>query len=171
MEDDDLDLFADESDVESRTPSLGRVLLTLVGAGVLVAIVVVVLATLATAGRPEAETLCGGAPSCTDLSVAHVSQLTALDLPDNATVVESRYESSAEQILVEATVELPADAVNPFDDSSYFVVDSTPLELPAGSDPFGYYAATGELGALTADGALVETNTGQTVVVRVQRIL
>lgn len=171
MDPDEIDLFDDEKDVETRAPTLGRVLLTLAGAGVLVAIVVIVLATLATSGRPEAETLCGGAPSCTDLSVTHVSELTGLDLPADATVVESRYESSAEQILVEATVELPAGAANPFDESAYFVVDSTSLDLPAGSDPYGYYAATGELGALTADGALVETSTEQIVVVRVLRIL
>ena len=171
MEPDRIELFDDESDVESRTPTLARVLLTLAGAGVLVAIVVIILATVATAGRPEAATLCGGAPACTDLTVAQVSELTALALPADATVVESRYESSAEQILVEATVQLPIGSTNPFEGSTYFVVDSTPLELPAGSDPYGYYAATGEMGALTADGALVETTTKQLVVVRVQRIL
>jgi hypothetical protein len=171
MDSDDLDLFDDESEVVETRMGLGRVLGAHAGAGVLDAIVAIVLATLATAGRPQAETLCGGAPSCTDLSVSQVAQLTGLALPEGSTVVESRYESDAEQILVEATVELPFGAANPFDGGSYFVVDSTPLELPAGSDPYGYYAATGEMGALVGDGALVETTTKQIVVVRVQRTL
>ena len=171
MDPDELDLFDNESEVGETRTGLGRVLLTLAGAGVLLAIVVIVLATVATAGRPEADVLCGGAPSCTGLSAAQVAELSSLDLPADATVVESRYESDADRILVEATVELPFGAANPFDGSSYFVVDSTPLELPTGADPYGYYAATGEMGALTADGALVETTTKQIVVVRVLRNL
>lgn len=169
--DDDFAVFDDSRDVDVRSPSLARVLLTLAGAGVLVAVVVVILATLATSGRPEADVLCGGAPLCTDLTVGQVAELSALTLPADAEVVESRYESSAAQILVEATVRLPLGSPNPFDGSAYFVVDESPLDLPADTELFGFYAATGEMGALEADGALVDDGADELVVVRVLRSL
>jgi len=168
--DPDFAVFDDEHDVDVRTPSLARVLLALVGAGVLVAATVIVIASLLTASQPAADTLCGSSDSCTDLTVAQVGSLTALALPFNAEVVSSRYEASARQIVVEATVRLPLGSPNPFDGSAYFVVSETPLDLPSG-EPFGFYAATGEMGALQADGALVEGGTGDVVVVRVVRAL
>jgi hypothetical protein len=168
---DDLTLFDQSSDVEVRTPTLARVLLTLAGAGVLVAIVVIVLATLATAGRPAPATLCNGLSACSDLTVDQISDLTALALPADAEVLESRYESTLDRILVEATVKLPMGSANPFDESTYFVVDSTPLELPSGTEPYGYYGATGEAGALVGDGALVDDGQFEFVVVRVVRTL
>jgi hypothetical protein len=168
---DDFTVFDQSSDVEVRTPSLARVLLTLAGAGVLVAIVVVVLATLATAGRPAAATLCNGQSACSDLTVDQVSGLTALTLPPESEVLESRYESTAQRILVEATVRLPFGSDNPFEASTYFVVDKTPLTLPTDTEPYGYYAATGEAGSLVADGALVDDGQHEFVVVRVVRTL
>lgn len=168
---DDFTVFDQSSDVEVRTPTLARVLLTLAGAGVLVAIVVIVLATLATAGRPAAATLCNGQSACTDLTVDQVAGLTALELPAESEVIESRYESSLERILVEATVRLPFGSPNPFDDSTYFVVDETPLQLPADTEPYGYYGATGEGGALVADAALIDDGQYEYVVVRVVRTL
>jgi len=165
------ELFDDVREVDVRTPSLARVLLALVGAGVLVGITVVVLTTMLTVNQPSADTLCDGADSCTGLTVAQVSGLTALALPGNAEVVSSRYESSDRRILVEATVKLPMGSPNPFEGSSYFVVDETPLDLPAGTQPFGFYAATGEMGALDADGALVDDGFVELVVVRVVRTL
>lgn len=171
MPDDEFEVFRDENDVEVRTPSLARVLLTLAGAGVLVAIVVIVLASLATAHRPAPDILCGGAPSCTGLSTEQVAELTALELPLDAEVMSSRYESSAEQILVEATVRLPIGSANPFEDGPYFVVDETPLTIPGDLSVFGFYAATGELGALQSDGALVDDGMSEIVIVRVQRTL
>ena len=166
-----LELFDDARDVEVRTPSLARVLLTLAGAGVLAAIVVIIIASVVTADRPSADTLCGGESSCSDLTVTQVGALTALAIPSDAEVVSSRYESSEQQVLVEATVRLTAGSPNPFDGSSYFVVDASPLDLPPGSEPFGYYAATGELGALQADGALVTDDGSDLVIVRVLRTL
>ena len=168
---DDLTLFDQSTDVEVRTPTLARVLLTLAGAGVLVAIVVIVLATFATAGRPAPATLCNGLSACSDLTVDQVSDLTALVLPADSTVLQSRYESTLDRILVEATVKLPIGSANPFDQSTYFVVDSTPLDLPPGTEPYGYYGATGERGALVGDGALVDDGQYEFVVVRVVRTL
>lgn len=171
MDPDDIELFHDESDVPPHRTSLARVLLTLAGAGLLVAILVIVLTTLATAGQPSVEALCGGEPTCTTLTVQQVSDLTSLALPADSEVVSSLYDSDAVHILVEATVRLPAGSANPFDGGVYFEVDASPLTLPADTTPFGLYGAIGENGALQADGALVTDDTGELVVVRVKRTL
>lgn len=169
--DEGFELFDDEQDVEVRTPTIAKVLLTLVGAGIVAAIVVIVLANVVTFGRPDPETLCDGAASCSDLTVEQVSSLTALELPANADVVSSSYDSTSERILIEATVELPVGSANPFDGSSYFEVDESELDLAANLTPVAFYAATGELGALVADGVLADDGFSELVIVRVVRSL
>lgn len=169
--DDDFALFDDEHDVEVRTPSIARVLLTLLGAGVLAAIVISVLATLLTANQPSAERLCDGQASCTGLSVEQVNGLTALELPLDSEVMASRYDANDDRILIEATVRLPVGSENPFAGGAYFEVDETELTIPRGLTPFGFYAATGELGALQADAALVDDGFTEVALVRVVRTL
>lgn len=166
---DDLSLFDDERDVEVRTPTLARVLLTLLGAGVLVAFAVVVITSLLTAHRTPTGALCTG-DGCGPMSVSQVSEFTGLPLPADAEVTRSAYQSNDERILVEASVRLPPGSPNPFDSGPYAVVGETSLELPPG-EPFGYYEASGEGGSLQADGALVEAVGGDIVVVRVERTL
>jgi len=169
--DDNFEVFDDERDVEVRTPSLARVLLTLAGAGVLVAILVILLANLVTFDRPAPDTLCDGAASCNDLSVDEVSGLAGIELPPDSEVISSRYESTAEQILVEATVRMPIGSANPFEGGAYFAVDESALTIPNGLSVVGYYAAIGELGALEADAAIADDGMAEIVVVRVVRTL
>jgi len=171
MDPDRIDLFDDEADVEVRTPSLVRVLLTLAGAGVLVAIVVIVLANLATFDRPPADRLCDGAASCNDLSVDEVNDLAGIELPLDSEVISSHYESTADQILVEATVRMPIGSENPFEGGAYFAVDDSTLSIPNGLEVVGLYAATGEMGALEADAAIGDDGMSEIVVVRVVRTL
>ena len=171
MDQDRIELFDDEADVEVRTPSLSRVLLTLAGAGVLVAVVVILLANLVTFDRPAPDTLCDGAASCNDLSVEEVNDLAGIELPLDSEVISSSYESTADQIVVEATVRMPIGSANPFDGGAYFPVDDSSLTVPNGLSVFEYYAAVGEMGALEADAALADDGLAEIVVVRVVRTL
>ena len=174
----DLDVFTAEQDVAERPASSWlRVLLVLIGAGVLAAVVVVVLSAVLTADQPTAtysggeSEVCGGESSCTDLTLDQIQELVALKLPEGSEIITSRYDKTAESITIEARVTLPEGAANPFDDSAYFEVDPSKVTVvfPAGIEPIGYYAATGELGALNAE-ALLGTNAAGRQVVAVQLV-
>ena len=175
MPEQDLDVFTEEQDVaQSSTAGSGwlRVLLALIGAGVLAAVVVVIVSALLTADQPSAtyapsnddDVVCGGEASCTDLTLTQIEQLVALDLPDGTQIVTSRYEQTADAILVEARAALPDGSANPFEGSAYFEVDESKVTVPAGIEPIGTYGATGEQGALNADGILGTDSDGRTIV-------
>ena len=178
MPEQDLDVFTEEKDVAERTEhSWPRVLLALVGAGILAAVVVVIVSALLTADQQTATytpnnndgVVCGGEMSCTDLSVEQVEQLVALELPEDTEIITSSYEETDELIVVEARVALPAGAENPFEDSPYFDVESVDTVFPAGIVPVAFYAATGEMGALNADGLYGTGNDGRSIVAVVLR--
>ena len=169
----DLDVFTDEQDVETPTSGPGwlRVVLVLIGAGLLFGIVVVIIAAVVSAGQPTATpagsggtAVCDGETSCSNLSLQRIEELTALDLPEGTEVIASKYEETEDAIVVEARVTLPDGAQNPFDDSAYFEVESVGTSFPAGIIPIAYYAATGELGALNADAVLGTGDDGSEVV-------
>jgi len=175
MASDDLDVLTVEQDVDGSAatgPGWLRVLLTLIGAGVLAAIVIVIISAVLTADQPTAtygpalDEVCGGEASCSDLSLAQVNQLVALELPEGTEIITSRYEEGAESILVEARVALPEGAANPYDGSPYFEVDESKATVvfPAGINIETYYAATGELGALNAEGILGTDGDGRSIV-------
>lgn len=169
----DLDVFAAEVEVEdasSSGPGWLPVLLALLGVGVLLALVVIIIAALLSADNPESTTspndgpICGGATSCTDLTVEQIDQLVALELPEGTEVVTSRYEQTEAAIVVEARVVLPVGAANPFEGTAYFEVDQLDTTFPAGIVPIALYAATGELGALNADAVYGTGTNGETIV-------
>jgi len=174
----DLDVFTSEQEVAERQASSWlRVLLVLIGAGVLAAVVVIILSAVLTADQPTATysggktEVCGGESSCTDLTLEQIRQLVALELPEGTEVITSRYDTTAESIVIEARIALPEGAANPFDGSAYFEVDPSKVTVvfPAGIEPTGYYAATGELGALNAE-ALLGTGADGRQVVAVQLV-
>jgi hypothetical protein len=178
-----VELFADEREVEptaSDRAGLWRALVVLLGAGVLLAGVVVAIVSLVTAlGSGAVSPGCRlSAASCDELTVAEAAELTAIPFPAGSTVLDAGYSRSATDITVDATVLLPAGSANPFDGSAYFEVDSASIDLPARLEPIGYYSAVGELGALNAEAVYADAVSadggqqgGRVVVVRVHRDL
>ena len=177
---DDLEVFDDVRDVEPGTASgfgLLRVLGVLLGAGVLVAIVVVILAALLSARAPEPAVVCDGAASCDDLSLVQVQDLTALDLPAGSTVISGSYDEMPEGIVVTAVVQLSDPNADPFAGTAWFEISEDAfveagLDVPTALEAFLYYGATGENGSLEGDAAFaVDEDGNQVVVVRVLRAL
>ena len=160
------DLFSDEQLVEPPRSNLSRVLLALIGVGVLVAGAVVVVAVLITSITPSG-------PKGGELTLAEVESLTALSFPDGTTVTSSNYTSSSARITVDAQLTLPAGADNPFADSAYFPVDEPGFDWTTDElTDVSYFAASGELDTLTADGLFASNADSHRVVfVHLTRVL
>ena len=155
---DDLNLFDDERTVEPSRSSTVRVLLALLGVGVLIAGAVIVVAALVTSITPKA-------PSSTELTLTDVEHLTALDFPDGAKLTSSAYSETPSLITVDATVRLPGSAANPFADTAYFAVDEPGFDWPADDlTDVSYFAASGESGTLNAAGLFATTADSDRVV-------
>ena len=143
---DDLDLFDDEQTVEPPRSSVVRVLLALLGIGVLVAGAVIVIAVLITSINPAP-------PASTELTLTDVEHLTALDFPDGTTLTSSAYSETSSLISVDAQLKLPGSAANPFTDTAYFSVDEPGFAWPTDNlTDISYFAASGESGTLNAAG-------------------
>ena len=150
---DDLDLLAETTEVApQRTRPLAVIGALALGAGV-ATLAVVVLAHVFTADQEAAP------PRDRVLTVAEIEQLTALDLPEGAEVVDAEYTEGGDAVEVDATIALPADAGDPFLDSVYYAIDEPTRDWP-GFDGAVFYEATGEFGALNAEGAFVPGSLG-----------
>ena len=143
---DDLDLLAETSEVEPHRSRPLAVVGALALAAAVATLVVVVLAHVFTAGQ---STAVGGADR-TQLTVAEIEQFTGLDLPDDAEVTTSFFAESGDSVELSAELTVPEDAANPFDGTAFYEVEDNG-GWPAVADGL-FYEATGEFGALNAEG-------------------
>ena len=171
------DLLADEVEVGASTasnPRLMQVIVALVVVGLLVgAAVAIVVSGLSSVTADHSSALCGGASSCTDLTLDQVRSLTAINLPADSEVVESSFEQTDERITVMATVLLPDGADDPFDGTGYGPITTPRLDWPIEDlTVLKYYGATGEQGALNAEAVFaVDDRVREVVLVQITRTL
>ncbi len=156
---DDLDLFNDEQLVDqSRSPRLVQVLLGLLAFAVVAAIAVVVVAALISSVTPAP-------PKGHGVTLADVSNLTALDFPQGTKLTGSHYTETAKLITLDAQLTLPRSATNPFAETAYFATDEPGFDWPAGDlTDVSYWSASGELGTLNSAGLFAVDATSNHVV-------
>jgi hypothetical protein len=167
------DLFSEEVEVTpsvAANPRLLQVIAALVVLGLLVGTVIAVIVSGLSSVTARGPALCGAAV-CNDLSLDEVRSLTAIDLPDGSTVVESSYEETDDLITVTARVLLPDGAPDPFDGTGYGPISSPRLDWPLDDlTVLTFYAATGEQGALNAEAVFaVDDRAREVVLVQITR--
>ena len=171
------DLFSDEVDVAPSTasnPRLPQVIGVLVAAGILVALVVVIVVSgLSSISAGRGNAICGGEAVCSDLSLDEVRSLTAIDLPAGSEVVESSYQETDDLITVTAQVLLPDGADDPFEGTGYGTIPAPSLNWKlADLSVLAFYGATGEEGALNAEAVhAINDRVREVVLVQITRAL
>lgn len=177
-EDSELDeLFANEVEVGPSAGANPRVVQVIAGllvvgvlVGILASVIISGLSTVRVKHDPEAVDC--GAAICKDLTLEQVRTLTGIDLPPDTEVVASRYAETDDLITVTAEVALPDGAENPFEGTNYAAIDTPSQDWRVDDlEVFGYYAASGENGALNAEAVFALNDHLRVVVlVRVARV-
>jgi hypothetical protein len=171
------DLFSAEVDVAPSTasnPRLPQVIGALVVAGILLAVVVIVVVTgLSSISTGRGNAICGGEAVCSDLTLDEVRALTAIDLPAGSEVVESSYQETDDLITVTAEVLLPNGADDPFEGTGYGTISTPSLNWKlADLTVLAFYGATGEEGTLNAEAVhAVNDRVREVVLVQITRAL
>ena len=176
----DLDIFEAEEEFEpsrSSNPRLAQVIGALVVVGLLIGVVAAVIvsgiSSVASQKVDPGSVACGGAAICNDLTLAQLRSLTGIPFADGAEVIVSQYAETDSRITVTATVALADGSANPLDDASYGIIATPTLDWPVDDlTVIDYYAASGEGGSLYAEAVhAVDDRVRELVLVEVVRTL
>jgi hypothetical protein len=151
------ELFADEVEVPpsvASNPRLLQVIGSLVVVGLIIgAIAVVIVSGISSIAAGGGNAVCGTSRSCSDLSLDEVRTLTAIDLPAGSEILESAYTETDQFSTLTATVLLPDGEDDPFVGTGYGPISAPSIEWPIGDlHVVEFYGATGEQGAVEAEG-------------------
>jgi hypothetical protein len=149
---DSLDIFDEQNEVAQRRPGWFVAAASLVLAGIIVAVAVIIPSLLAHSAKPDAP------------SLAQVAVETAIAFDASSTVVSTKYQRGSDVFVADYVVAIPAET-NPLVDSPYLETAASDIRLPDGFLPSAYWIATGDSGRLTADAVLGRTADGRVAIV------
>jgi hypothetical protein len=149
---DSLDIFDEQNEVTQRRPGWFVAAASLVLAGIIVAVAVIIPSLVAHSAKPDAP------------SLAQVAAETAIAFDASSTVVSAKYQRGSGVFVADYVVAIPAET-NPLFDSPYLETAASDVRLPDGFLPSTYWIATGESGRLTADAVVGRTSDGRVAIV------